>query len=174
MNKMTAKNIPTLIANIGKVILLVMAAMLLMAPAPSNGQSSKYVATTNTLKPQILPQNTPPAAVVQEVKKSYPTTTKASYAAPGGSSGYVMAGNNCVACVKAKTGRGQNGNAGTWTPSHSTPQIGDIMIWRPGQMGAGSAGHVGVVTGVNPDGTVNIAHCNWPGQTRFASTGLFW
>lgn len=168
---------PTIITKIGKAALLVMVAILALGSAPSNAVSPKFLATSD-LQPVKMTAEAP--VVVQErvvkaqtapVPKAIP---KAAPAAPGGSLGFVMAGNNCVVCVRAMTGRSQNGNAGTWRASHSTPNIGDIMIWRPGQGGAGSAGHVGVVKGINADGTVNIAHCNWPGQTRFASTGLFW
>lgn len=159
MNKMTAKNIPTLIANIGKVILLVMAAMLLMAPASSNGQSSKYVATTNTLKPQILPQSAQPAAVVQEVKKSYPTTTKASYAAPGGTSGligalgYSRAGGNCV--NEPGVNNPRTGNPINWASTSYVPRIGATVLF--------TWNHTGVVTGIWGNGDVEVRHQNCSG-----------
>lgn len=92
-----------------------------------------------------------------------------------GGGGYMLPGYNCVACVIQLTGRGQNGNAGQWIPSHSTPRVGDIMIFYPGEQGASWAGHVAVVQGINSNGTINVAHCNWgSGQTTFYSTGKFW
>lgn len=94
---------------------------------------------------------------------------------PAAGNGFIMSGNNCVACVHQMTGRRQNGDAGRWRPSHSSPRVGDIMIFWPGEQGASGAGHVGVVKGVNADGTVSIAHCAWyGGQTTFYSTGKFW
>lgn len=173
---MNAINIPIPITTIGKAILLGMVVMLSLGSAQASGPSHKLVAQS-TLKPVQINQAPQKPAVVQEriVKASIPSTPKQPVAAvSGGGKGYVMPGNNCVVCVRALTGRSQNGNAGTWKASSSTPTIGAIMIWRPGQGGASSAGHVGVVRGINPDGTVEIAHCNWSGQTRFASTGLFW
>lgn len=97
------------------------------------------------------------------------------YTPPTPGNGYIIPGWNCVECVRRLTGRAQNANAGYWSASHSTPRIGDVMIFAPGEQGASWAGHVGVVTGINADGTVNIGHCNWwSGQTRFYSTGKYW
>ena len=83
----------------------------------------------------------------------------------------------CTWYVYDQTGRGQNGNAGTWRATSSTPGVGKIMIWRAGEQGAGSAGHVGVVIGVNGN-TVTIRHMNWNGwgvvsTGTFQSTGKF-
>ncbi len=36
------------------------------------------------------------------------------------------------------------------------------MSWPAGMYGASSAGHVGVVAGVNANGTVLVRHENWP------------
>ena len=44
----------------------------------------------------------------------------------------------------------------------ATPSVGAVISWPPGQYGASSVGHVGVVTRVNENGTVQILHENWP------------
>jgi surface antigen len=43
-----------------------------------------------------------------------------------------------------------------------TPSVGAVISWPPGQYGASGVGHVGVVTQVYGDGTVQILHENWP------------
>lgn len=43
-----------------------------------------------------------------------------------------------------------------------TPSVGSAVVWQANQGGAAGAGHVGVVVGVNPDGTVQVAQQNWP------------
>ncbi|HXI19106.1 MAG TPA: CHAP domain-containing protein [Chloroflexota bacterium] len=43
-----------------------------------------------------------------------------------------------------------------------TPSAGAVMSWPAGQYGASGVGHVGVVTGVNVNGSVNVLHENWP------------
>jgi surface antigen len=42
------------------------------------------------------------------------------------------------------------------------PSIGAVMSWPAGQYGASGVGHVGVVTNVHDNGTVQILHENWP------------
>ncbi|MGI8424510.1 MAG: CHAP domain-containing protein [Chloroflexota bacterium] len=42
------------------------------------------------------------------------------------------------------------------------PSLGAVISWPAGQYGASSVGHVGVVTNVNDNGTVQILHENWP------------
>lgn len=114
----------------------------------------------------IVPVYTPPTPTVAPEPLKTPVVS---------GNGYIVPGFNCVECVRRLTGRAQNANAGYWSASHSVPRIGDVMIFAPGEQGASWAGHVGVVTGINADGTVNIAHCNWwSGQTTFFSTGKFW
>src|SRR5687767_11781625 len=43
-----------------------------------------------------------------------------------------------------------------------TPSVGAVISWPAGQYGASSVGHVGVVTQVHENGTVQILHENWP------------
>lgn len=78
-----------------------------------------------------------------------------------------------MACVRAYTGRSQNGNAGTWYASHSDPRIGDIMILRAGEQGASGAGHVMVVVGINGR-QIHVVHCNYPSRTVFYDNGQYW
>lgn len=78
----------------------------------------------------------------------------------------------CTYYVYSVTGRGQNGNAGTWRPTSSTPAVGKIMIWRAGEQGASGAGHVGYVYGVSGN-TVMIRHMNWGGGPGVVTTGTF-
>lgn len=156
-------------------VVLVVLGLLLLGTAPD---PHPLVATASSLKPpQITPPTQAPAIVTTEVVHStvpQETGVTGDSVAPSGGNGYVMPGNNCVTCAIALTGRGQGGNAGTWYATHSDPRIGDIMIFRPGEQGASSLGHVAVVVSVNGDGTVNVAHCNWPGRTTFRSTGKFY
>lgn len=57
-----------------------------------------------------------------------------------------------------------SGNAEDWTSGAlangwqvgSTPHIGDIAVYQPGDNGAASDGHVAVVTNINNDGTYNV------------------
>ena len=43
-----------------------------------------------------------------------------------------------------------------------SPSVGAVISWPAGQYGASSVGHVGVVTNVHDNGTVQILHENWP------------
>lgn len=123
-------------------------------------------------------------AAISSTSTSVPTS--APSAPPSGPpSSFGGGGNNpypfgqCTWYVYSATGRGQNGNAGTWRPTSSTPGVGKIMIWRPGQGGASGAGHVGVVIGVSGN-MVTIRHMNWGGAFgqvttgNFPSTGMFY
>lgn len=102
----------------------------------------------------------------------------------GGSVAPIGGGNNpypygqCTWYVYSVTGRGQNGNAGTWGATSSTPAVGKIMIWAPGEQGAAGAGHVGVVIGVSGS-NVTVRHMNWNGWAvvstgTYRSTGKFY
>lgn len=97
----------------------------------------------------------------------------------GGRGGNPYPWGQCTWYVYDQTGRGQNGNAGSWRGNSSTPRVGGIMIWRPGQGGASGAGHVGIVIGISGN-TVRIRHMNWGGGpgvvtvSDHASTGQFW
>ena len=111
-----------------------------------------------------------------------PSAGRPSQAPSGGNPGFSGRSNpypygQCTWYVYDQTGRGQNGNAGTWRATSSTPGVGKIMIWGAGEQGAGSAGHVGVVIGVS-GGNVTIRHMNWNGwgvvsTGNFRSTGKF-
>lgn len=93
--------------------------------------------------------------------------------------GNVYPYGQCTWYVYSVTGRGQSGNAGTWRATSSTPAVGKIMISRPGQMGAGGAGHVSLVIGVNGN-SVTVREMNWNGGPGVvgthtqASTGMFY
>jgi len=143
--------------------------ILVLGAAPPD---KKLVARADSLSPPQIPSQ-PPESVVKTEVVNEPQKPAQSVSQPQGGGGYVMPGSNCVTCVKALTGRGQNGNAGTWKATSSVPSIGAIMIFRPGQQGAGSAGHVGVVTGINGN-KISLVHCNFPNKTEFYSTGLFY
>lgn len=140
---------------------------LMMGASPNH--QPEFVAYAETLSPApISPPKTEP--VVKTV-----TAEEAPKLVTGGSPGYVGGGGNCVSFVcSLAPGLCQQGNAGTWRANSSVPSIGAVMIFRPGQQGASGAGHVGIVTGINPNGTINLAHANWAGQTTFSSTGNFY
>ncbi len=129
------------------------------------------------------------AAKAAEVTPATQAAAPSSAPSPGSGSGGgsvsgYSGGNNpypygqCTWYAYNATGRGQNGNAGTWRPTSSTPGVGKIMIWSPGEQGASGAGHVGVVIGVSGN-TVTIRHMNWRGVgvvsvETFRSTGKFY
>lgn len=145
---------------------------LLVGATPND--PPKFVARAATLNPAPV-QATPVEPVVKVDSAPTPINASTAVSAPptvSGGAGYIMSGSNCVACVRAMTGRGQNGNAGSWRASSSVPYIGAIMIFYPGEQGASGAGHVGVVVGIH-GGMISLAHCNFPGQTEFYSTGKF-
>lgn len=140
--------------------------MLVLGAAPTD--TPKFVARAETLSPAPI-ESVKPEPIVKTV-----SVQDAPKLVTGGTPGYVGGGNNCVTFVCSISSLCQQGNAGTWGANSSVPSIGAVMIFRPGQQGAGSAGHVGIVTGINPDGSINLAHANWPGQTVFSSTGNFY
>ncbi|WP_147427358.1 CHAP domain-containing protein [Micromonospora globbae] len=59
------------------------------------------------------------------------------------------------------------GNADMWNDNRSTvtvvssPRVGDVAQWDPYRYGAGGAGHVGYVSAVYGDGTIQIQEYNW-------------
>lgn len=68
------------------------------------------------------------------------------------------------------------GNAATWAANASlygwnvsdSPQMHSIIVLQPGVQGAGWAGHVGVVEGINSDGSVLTTNWNVRGWGRFS------
>ena len=44
----------------------------------------------------------------------------------------------------------------------AAPSIGAVISWPAGQYGASDVGHVGIVTALNPNGSVQVLHENWP------------
>lgn len=166
----------TLKSIVGSATVLVVSVLTLGVSYPE----PKFLAVANDLAPPPVTAVKPSPVVIQRTVQVEQSEAPVASPAPvqdvqvGGGAGYIMPGNNCVACVMALTGRAQSGNAGSHVPAFSTPRVGAIMIWYPGEQGASGAGHVGVVVSVNSDGSVEIAHCNWPSQTTFASTGKFY
>ncbi|MDR1473563.1 MAG: CHAP domain-containing protein [Lactobacillales bacterium] len=87
------------------------------------------------------------------------------------SGGSYSGGMQCTDYATAKTGIGGLGNAAEWTASaqnkgydvRKTAKPGDVAVFAPGQAGASSYGHVAVVDGVNPDGSVSISEANYNG-----------
>lgn len=69
------------------------------------------------------------------------------------------------------------GNANQWASSAAaqgfrvdgTPAVGSVVVFQPGQGGAGAYGHVGVVTSVN-GGQVTITEGNYAGMASHART----
>ncbi len=113
-------------------------------------------------------------------------TTSSAPASGGGGGGFNGGPNpypvgQCTWYAFDQTRRGENGNAGTWCNSgrcSSTPAVGKVMVWYPGEQGATGAGHVGVVIGVS-GGQVTVRHMNWDGWNvvstgTFRSTGKFY
>lgn len=42
------------------------------------------------------------------------------------------------------------------------PGAGAIVVWPPNYYGASASGHVGIVAGVNGNGSITVRHENWP------------
>lgn len=55
------------------------------------------------------------------------------------------------------------GQAYGWVVSN-TPKVGSIIVLQAGVQGAGYYGHVAIVEGINPDGTVTTSNWNWAGS----------
>jgi surface antigen len=80
-------------------------------------------------------------------------------------------GGQCTDYATAKTGIGGLGNASQWAANaqskgynvSKTPKAGDVVVFAPGQAGASSLGHVGVVDSVNENGTINMSEANYNG-----------
>lgn len=140
----------------------------------SNDPNS-YVGKTNTLNPP--PYVSTPAPIVEATVVRAPAPVRKAVGATSGGStvGYAGMGGQCTDYIRmVAPGLAQNGNAGTWRANSSTPTIGSVMIWRPGQMGANSYfGHVALVVGIKSNGMIVVKHWNWPNQTIFPSTGNF-
>jgi surface antigen len=66
-------------------------------------------------------------------------------------------------------GGGHWGDAGNWSANASalgyqvntTPAVGAVAQWNPGEPGGGTLGHVAYVEAVNPDGTVAVSEYNY-------------
>lgn len=161
----------------------------LVALASQLESSRDTVAAQSTAKQALLEATKGEEAKYQQLKAAeqleQQQATISSSASPSSSSGGeggavsgFSGGNNrypfgqCTWYVFSATGRGQNGNAGSWRATSSTPGVGKIMIWRPGQGGASGAGHVGVVIGVSGN-MVTIRHMNWGGGFGQVTTGTF-
>lgn len=160
------------------LLALTIAGIAALVMGATTDKPARFVARAATLNPAPI-VTTPSEPVVQQTVEGgaeSPTPAKQGAAGvSGGSRGYVARGGNCVTFVCSMApGLCQRGNAGSWRANSSTPSIGAVMIFRPGQQGASGAGHVGIVTGINSNGTINLAHANWYGQTTFYSTGLFY
>lgn len=151
--------------------LLAFCSFMTMGVAPNN--QAEYIARAATLSPEPIAAVPTEPIVKQEVVQVGQQPSPAYQVRQGASTGSVAPGNNCVACVRFKTGRSQSGNAGTWSATHSTPRIGDIMILRPGEQGAGSIGHVMVVVGINGN-RISTWHCNFPNKTVFIDNGRYY
>lgn len=149
-------------------------------PSPVDSPVWKLAEDITGLKSAPLPTPAPPKPPDTPKPPAEPehpseAVSQAPAAVTGmvGSYGFVIPGNNCVVCVRFLTGWGQNGNAGTWITNHSNPQIGDVMILRPGEQGAGWQGHVMKVVGINGR-NIYVAHCNYAGRTVFYDNGNYW
>lgn len=67
----------------------------------------------------------------------------------------------CTWYVYSQTGRGQMGNAGTWSGA-SSGGVGSILIMPPGVNGASYVGHVGVIVSMNAS-SITLRSMNWTG-----------
>lgn len=90
---------------------------------------------------------------------SAPTRTSYSSSYSGGNNPYPYG--QCTWYVYNQTGRGQQGNAGTWSGA-SSGGVGMILIMPAGVNGAGYAGHVGVIVGMSAT-SITIRDMNWSG-----------
>lgn len=56
--------------------------------------------------------------------------------------------------------KGALGDAGQWPVDSQKPELGAAVVYNPGH-GYSAAGHVGIVTAVNPDGTFQVLSDHW-------------
>lgn len=159
---------------------LLLAVALLSGAAQPTPKFKAYAKSLNpaetfsepTVKPLVV-QKVVKVQSTQEIPHASPVPSQAGTGDLVGSS---CMGMQCTAfvCMVAPS-HCQQGVAGSWVSKSSTPTVGSVMIFAPGEQGAGSVGHVGLVSGIRPDGMIVLRHCNWSGgQTVFASTGKFY
>jgi hypothetical protein len=72
-----------------------------------------------------------------------------------GSVGYSLPYGNCVD-IAHEYGKNQPGDPITWIPTTQTPAVGDAALFY--------FNHVGIITGIHSDGTIEIAQANAPGM----------
>lgn len=141
-------------------------ALLVLAVAPlllgsTNSPQPKLVAHASTLSPETY-QPKPTQPLVEETVR-YATTTTTSQNEPqsapqgvtsdSGTGGFSLAGGNCVDLAK-QYGKNQPGNPISWSVATMTPAIGEAVLFN--------WNHVGVVMGVNADGSFNVGQYNCP------------
>lgn len=68
--------------------------------------------------------------------------------------GYISGGGNCVEFAR-QFGKNQPGNPISWAVSTRTPFVGAAVLFP--------YNHVGIVTGIHSDGSIEVAHANCPG-----------
>jgi surface antigen len=54
-----------------------------------------------------------------------------------------------------------------------TPVLHSIIVLQPGVQGAGGYGHVAIVEGINPDGSVSTSNWNWAGSGAYTTYVTF-
>lgn len=142
--------------------------------------SGAAAAPSDDAQPATQTETTEAPAQVETVE----TSTEA--AAPAQGSRQVSDASNtypagqCTWFVKnAAPWAGNNwGNAAGWGASaaaagrsvNGTPAGGSIVVFAPGQAGAGAFGHVGVVDSVNSDGSITISEGNYSGMPYHTRT----
>lgn len=113
------------------------------AEAAAKAEADKQAADAQ--QALVAAQNTP--------KVYYPGTSAGSPLIAG-SMGYISGMGNCVDFAR-QFGKNQPGNPISWRVSTMTPFVGAAVLFP--------FNHVGIVTGIHSDGSIEVAHANCPG-----------
>lgn len=115
-----------------------------------------------------------PSSHPSPVITGMPSSSPEPFRSGGGGGASYSGGNNpypygqCTWYVFSQTGRGQQGNAGSWGGG-SSGGVGSLLVMPAGVGGAGWAGHVGVIVGMSGSG-ITIRDMNWSGGPGVVST----
>ena len=167
------------------LVLIAVGTLMAVVPAGSNGEAGfnpfqpiLNFASGGSSNPSLLAQQAATVtAVTQDGYESGKTTTYAGLptAPPGtsGSDGFTFGQCTYWADYLYHQMTGYwvpwGGDAWAWAGGAAasgwvvsgSPHVPSIIVLQPGVEGAGGFGHVAVVVGINPDGSVHTSNMNW-------------